>query len=340
MDITGVTIESGYKFLKFHEAFNRTVKTMTAGLTSLRHVVGPDRTSSDVLALFIGISGEPWGRQCRWPNPVFEIDQAGQFFAEMAIARVCSAFEDFLTGVEADFHRLEREARPREKDSDETLLISQRVCRHFGLSEANHTKWLPCINFFFQFRHRIVHADGRIGDKLRDLVESPSLITSWNDGPRRASKTVPPIPVCKEDRIEVKASHAIYFSSVCLAVVNDINAEFFKQVSWKEYLKLTAHHSTHFGDSLRIRGDAIVRSAEALLVRYIVERRIKARPSRETVINELKRQGIWKTYLNEFRPIRPTPKAKSAKPAAVENIANADSHGSGDLTSRSCIKAR
>jgi hypothetical protein len=310
MDVIRATSEPLYRFVKFHDALNRRVKTTIAALVGTKRSIGEDKRASQRLSRLIERVGEPWGTKNHWADPGLEIADSVAFFAELAVVRADSAFEDFTISIVGDWDRWMAfnkgaNAAPglaAPTQPDDLSQILQPCCR-FGFDAATVSELAPVYNFFHALRNCIVHRNGRPSPALMDIHRTAMFSNAWKAFRARRKKSAPPPPPYDGERITVSPWQAIFFSGVCRVIATEVNAVFTKSVGEDGLIYLAAYHSLTTTPISTI--SPFPRTPEGLMNRYLTSGRGVRPDSTTEVIKFLKRLKIWTEYRQTFEKVRP-----------------------------------
>jgi hypothetical protein len=318
MDVTRATSEPLYRFVKFHDALNRRVKTTTAALVGTKRAIGEGKRASQRLSHLIERSGEPWGTKNHWADPGLEIADSVAFFAELAVVRADSAFEDFTTSIVGDWDRwlafnhgpkaATDSADPIQADDLSRLLYP---CRRFGFDVTTVSELAPVYNFFHALRNCIAHRNGRPSPALMEIHGTSIFSNAWKAFRARRKKSPPPPPPYDDERITVSPWQAIFFSGVCRVIATEVNAVFTKAVGADGLIFLAAYHSLTTAPISTI--SPLPRTPEGLINRYLMSGRGVRPDSTTEVIRFLKKLKIWPEYRQAFENLRP-PVARTIEP--------------------------
>ena len=243
MDLSIANTEPFYRFLKFYEAFNRSMRVLVGGVESLRTEGRADPASIATLT-HLPTGGEPWGDTTRWRDVSKFLSEATEFIAQMGLVRVTSAFEDFLLSVDAEIQRFwhlrnpDYETVPRDGVQLETLY------KQLGLATARLKRLLPLYDYFVLVRNCVAHRSGRASQYLIEASSEPSLEASWKQLQGASERTIPKLPEVKFNRqIKFLPRHAILASELCYVIAKDVNSGLVQTLGEPGMIYMAAHHS-------------------------------------------------------------------------------------------------
>ena len=308
MNIANATTEPLYSFVKFHDALNRRVKTTTAALKATDRAIGSGTTSPKLLSVLIEYAGEPWGTKNHMANPSEEMKASATFFSEMAVVRVDSAFEDFLTSILDEWKRLLAKGwtttAPPAQGARKTVAGGHDKnlarCRGFGFDLAVISAVTPLHEYLSLLRNSIVHRNARPSPALIAHAGSAAFIQAWGSF-RVARKKAPPEPPAMDaDRIFLLPRHVIFLSAVCRVIATHVNAAFRTAAGVDGLVFLASRHSL---SSVPIStSESKPRSPEALMNRYLMSGRgVKPATTSEVIgVMKSKKLQIWDDYRKSF----------------------------------------
>lgn len=296
MNITKANTESFYQLHRFHESLNRTVRTGTAALAGLKTTVsGGD--ASQLLAEQVMAAGFPWGGPHLWPDASEIIDDTLRVFSEMAVVRVFSAFDDFLTNLEGEHSRhLHHQGQMEPPDTENSQEEDERVLKMMdrcGWDPSEIDPCLPLLRFFRLVRNCVAHRVGRATQALVGEAASDDLKTCL-EGWRRPEddKKLPDLPgVTVNERIVLTPPHAILASDVCYRTAKCMNRRMCEWLDVDGVVAMAAHNTLLADDGLIVT-DAYA-SAQAVIDRVLSDHhRVMDLDGVETIA-VLRRIGLW-----------------------------------------------
>jgi hypothetical protein len=231
--------------------------------------------------------------------------------ASFALVAVFSAFDDLLSGTEAELSRFAAHAanvnnkvdkgeksstkeESSEDDEDTTEKLVNFYIR-YGWSTQPIEGLLPLLRYFRLTRNCIAHRSSRASRALSEISQDHGLQKAAKPLLDRNSRQLPQFEVNEE--VFLEATHAIMCSHILRAIAEDCNKNLIGTLGVDGFVRAVAHH-TMFGDRI-VRSEAY-RTPEAVF-NFAVTDRYRARlGSRGDSIAEMKRLGIWKEYLSTF----------------------------------------
>jgi hypothetical protein len=302
MQITNANCGAWARFIEFHDSLNRSVKTITCGLTYLRGELDSNPDELEVISTLIQETGEPWGRHHDWTDPVGEVDVATRFFIENTVPRIISALEDCLGEIQGYCNALNLPVvmSPPQSTYD---LDAEKLCLRYGWTMAGFTALLPALNLFTIFRHCVAHRNGRVSNAFRTALSLPATATSWNAAPRRVGVSPPTIPSLIDERWPIRPRHLILLSSLCYHVIGEINKQFISRITWQQFLTMSVKDIKEYEAKIRSEELSAPLSPEALILALLEWRGVGTANCRDQIIAELKNQGLWHGIRTNFVPV-------------------------------------
>lgn len=302
MDITNAQTEPFFLFHRFHEASNRTIKSIAASIQFTKRAAGDGDVAKRFFSVLIEATSEPWG-QLNHYDAGEELDLAYRFLPEMAVVRVDSAFDYFLTSIEAEISRwaaflgtVPPAATPC-PDESETIdqLRAARLCDRMGWSWRAIEAPLRVYHFFHLLRNCIAHRDGRLSSKALNCFNSREFTDAWRViGTRRISSEMS-IPEVVGDKLFLRPRDAIFFSGVCHEIASLISTRLRSHLGARGILHMAAYHTLL--SEVPISWGSAHRTPEAVLNVALMNRmRVREVTSTGTIM-ALKRLNLWKRCL-------------------------------------------
>jgi len=311
IDISEAQLDPFRAFHYFHEAINIHIKvSMSAALVLVRETGEP--SDSDGLANLIKQAHPAWNTP-----PIRGLSLSGQrelhkAVASFALVAVFSAFDDLLSGTEAELNRFAARAK---KTDNKTAKVAQSPAKQeetedeedaseklvnfyirYGWSTHPIEGLLPLLRYFRLTRNCIAHRSSRASRALSEHSQNDSLQKAAKPLLDRNSKELPQFEVNGE--VFLESTHAIMCSHILRALAEDCNRNLIDTLGVDGFVRAIAHH-TMFGDRI-VRSEAY-RTPEAVF-NFAATDRYRARlGSRMDSITEMKRLGIWKEYLSTFK---------------------------------------
>lgn len=296
MNLTDANTEPFYRFHRFHEEFNRTIRMTVAGLALVRQqpsAGGPVALPTD---------GEPFGKNL-WNNPAKWVLSAKRYVAQMGIVRVVASLEDFCVGVKAERDRFaaikgDRVDGDSHDQEDAEGLSPMSLYARLGWEKDVLTGVEPLFTYFSKARNCIVHRSARASKDLATFSIQSGLIacvSGWK-GPR--NKRLPSLPAVSAG-IEVSflPRHAVLSSEVCRRIAVDANERLLNYLGDDGVVCMAAHHSLLSDEPITM--DAR-KSARAIL-NYLLTSRYRVKlQNRDEAVQVLSRMGKWKPYLRRY----------------------------------------
>lgn len=209
MDFDAVISEAFVRLLAFHNSFNRNTK-FSFGALSFMAEHRADTEGSHAFDLPTGT--EPWGQATHWRGLDSPVKDAAIFLAELGIARVAAAFEDYTVGAKGEFDRAGL-TQIRAKDEGNSAVHGLDAI--LGLDTSGMADVLLLAEFFAVARNCIVHASNRASPHLARLRAEPALAAALGRLPKRVAKWSVSLPPVTEDHVvEWRPRHAILASDV------------------------------------------------------------------------------------------------------------------------------
>lgn len=310
IDISSAQLEPFCGFHRFHEEVNVYLKvTLSAALLLVRYA-----SAEDEIADLIKLTHPSWNNP-----PVRSMSIALQrgthdWISSFALVAVFSAFDDFLTGTEAELHRFQNrvgslghgdDQRPEgdagdggaNSDDADAKAEHRLLGLYLRTGWATHSiqPYLKAVRYFRICRNCIAHRNGRASQALVDLGKDDDLHAGLSLLHDRASTGLRSYEL--NDRIHVEPTQAILCSHLLREIAVDANRRLISMLGLDGFLRSVAHH-TMFGDAI-VRTPAH-RAPEAVL-NYALTDRYRARvDDRLDSIQEMKRIGLWKEYIATF----------------------------------------
>ncbi len=209
MDFNAVISEAFVRLLAFHNSFNRNMKFSFGALSFLAE----QRAETDGSRAFDLPTGtEPWGQATHWRGLDAPVKDAAIFLAELGVARVAAAFEDYTVGAKGEFDRAGLTQIGAKQEGNSVLHGLDAI---LGLDTSGMADVLRLAEFFAVARNCIVHASNRASPHLTRLRAEPALAAALNRLPKRVAKwSVSLPPIIEGNIVEWRPRHAILASDV------------------------------------------------------------------------------------------------------------------------------
>lgn len=310
IDISDAQLDPFRAFHYFHEAINIHIKvSLPAALVLVRETGEP--SDSDGLATLIKHAHPAWNSPPIRGLTLSAQRELHKAVASFALVAVFSAFDDLLSGTEAELSRfaartgkaeskageVERSSTKKEdsEDDDDATEKLLNFYRRYGWITKPIDSLFPLLRYFRLTRNCIAHRSSRASRALSEHSKAESLQEAAKPLLDRSSRTLPQFEVNGEVLLE--PTHAILCSHLLRTIAEDCNRNLVGTLGVDGFVRAVAHH-TMFGDRI-VRSEAY-RTPEAVF-NFAATDRYRARVgSREDSIAEMKRLGIWKEYLSTF----------------------------------------
>lgn len=310
IDISEAQLDPFRAFHYFHEEINIHIKvTLSAALVLVRETGAPSDT--DGLAELIKQAHPAWNTPPIRGLSIPTQRELHRAVASFALVSIFSAFDDFLSGTEAELSRfssrsavvVERpaETASTEQEQDESAADDDSAeklinfYRRYGWRTVAIDGLLPLLRYFRLCRNCIAHRSSRASRALSEQSEDEGVQNAAKPRLDRNSKELPRFGVNSE--VFLAPTHAILCSHILRTIAEDCNKKLIETLGLDGFVRAVAHH-TMFGDRI-VRSEAY-RTPEAVF-NFAATDRYRARlGSRGDSVAEMKRLGIWKDYLLTF----------------------------------------
>lgn len=314
IDISTAQLDPYRGFHFFHEEVNIYVKvSLSAALLLIRQTANPK--DSDELHDLIRLTHPSWNTP---PIREMSLDLQRRTYGSISafsLISIFSAFDDFIVGTSAELHRyyssgpgkqpvklvgakvpIQVETSHQNDDDDDD---SEERLRAFfdknGWDSAAIVPLLPIVRYFRLCRNCIAHRNGRASRALVKCAADDEihkqikvLLDTSSDGLKKYSIN---------DYVFIEPTQAILCSHLLRRIAQHANGQLLNTLGLDGFLRSVAHH-TMFADQIA-RTDA-AKTAESVLNTSLTNR-YRAKVSDSKVgIQEMKRLGLWKRYLEEF----------------------------------------
>jgi hypothetical protein len=252
MDLSNANTEAFIQFHRFHEHFNRTIKTLVIGLGLTAEAVDQGRSASSINDILYD-RGWLWGGMPDWAAPGELIDEARQDIGRTGVTRAFSAFDFFLDGIEADLaswaHRLTHQtdesavgpvARPDDESDEADRLVG--FYRRLGAPRSNIQFLWPVYRYFRLARDCIIHRRGIASQAAAEASTSEAIVTAVGEWIKRTGELNPvDVPSLNAgENIAFVHRHAILASSVLRLIAIDLNTIALSRLGAEGVVFLTA----------------------------------------------------------------------------------------------------
>lgn len=310
IDISAAQLDPFRDFHFFHEALNIHIKvSLSAALVLVRDAGEPSDT--DGLSNLIRQAHPAWNTPPIRGLTLSAQRELHKAVASFAVVAVFSAFDDLLSGIEAELNRfaagsckvddkvgkgtqLSAKSENTEADDDAAEKLVN-FYRRYGWLTTPIDGYLPLLRYFRLCRNCIAHRSSRASRALAEHSQNENLQAAAKPLLDSSSKELPQFDVNGE--IFLAPTHAIMCSHLLRTIAEDCNKNLIGALGRDGFVRAVAHH-TMFGDRI-VRSEAY-RTPEAVF-NFAATDRYRARlGSRGDSIVEMKRLGIWKEYLSTF----------------------------------------
>ena len=292
-------VVSFHHFRRFHEQLNRTLKLCVCSLSHADHSIPPSGADSrEFWEQFIARPGEPWGVRQRWPRWSVELDQASVFLAEMAIVRVDSAFDHFLTSLQAEHERhLPGTISAVVSDNDTPRPL--RICERRGMSTEPIREFVLIWKLFEHARNCIAHRNGQMTHGVIEMLGQADVRAAVENWPTRRGAPKPTLPLIENGRIKLRPRDALVYSDACYKIASHLNDETLKLLSDDELIWMAAHTAL-FAEAPLIVEPPVSKSLTAAIKNALGARLNAQALTIRNVAQSLKDQGRWAACLKRF----------------------------------------
>jgi hypothetical protein len=296
MDLSVAYTEPMRRMIKFHDRFNRNMKIAFGSMTKVASAAARSKRSATTS---LPTGSEPWGATTKWKNIAQHTEQAAEFLAEVGIARTASAFEDFLTGAQAEFSRGSLVPSARAV-SGSTFL---KLANDLGISLANISDLVAMEEFFGVARNCVVHRSNRASSSLQTLRYSASVITALGRWGKRAGKWTIELPDVKAgEPVAWLPRHAILSSDVYYRCANLLDRSLVTALGPNGMTCMAAHWTFFATDPVpcaaKLDPETMIRSQ--LMGRYGV-RSLHLREG----VDALRAEGRWEAVRGAYSSMYP-----------------------------------
>jgi hypothetical protein len=240
MDLSEALTEPYYRFHVFRGELDTTMRVVNGSLHALRE---HNRAQGGV-AERIPVGDEPWSAGAKWTNLPAHIANSSRFVSQMGIVQVSSAFEVFVSDVNAELARHEalngKQSAPDEDESDGFFALCRK--RDWGLAPIEDI--IPLFEYFTIARNCIAHQSGRPNQQLIELHESARLADSIVSMSARLKRPIPALPkqdLCRP--MQFLPRHAVLFSIVCNHLAHFANDKLVQELGVNGIVYMAAHHA-------------------------------------------------------------------------------------------------
>lgn len=310
MDISNANMEPFYRFLRFTEHFNRSIKITYGALQDLGRHSRSSRSLTGLIELPTG--GEPWGdgHRTKWREIAEFATHAGGFLSHMGLVYVMSAFEDLLIGIKAECDRYSydvlgynsRPAARADHDQDGAFTVWM-LLDQLRWSREPIEFLAPVLKYFLTVRHCIAHRGGRASRYLVDQSESEELSQALANWPNTRGKHPPQFPVIQAGAsIPMLPRHSIFACEVCYRAADYVNSQARHMLGKRGILNMAAHHTFLSENRVSV---AAWRSPIAMINRALTERYLVYETDDSETISILRGLNRWQECLTVFKRLYP-----------------------------------
>ncbi len=253
MDLSKATLPSGQRFHRFHEHFNRIIKTNAIALTSLRVDIKLGKSLLDIKKKFQDNSERPWGDMPDWKNTKDIIEQTLNDVGGNGVFRVFSAFDLFLDELQAELDSYSDYLKADDASIEvlEGLNTKAETDRLFKFLEKkrwtlrNEKSIKPVYTYYLISRNCLAHRNGLASEQLAKIGISEELKSSTKTWKK---------PVQKWEQNElIKFTHrdAIFACSILREIALELNSLAIKDIELKGIIYLIAKNHFLREDSIK-----------------------------------------------------------------------------------------
>lgn len=309
LDMSRAQLEPFRAFHYFHEKLNVYIKVSIAGAILLStHAVDPARPRE--LGRLIKSAHPAWNMP---PIHEFCLDHQRDIYrstSAFAIVSLFSAFDDFMSGIEADQHHLVEVAEnasaatedgPNNSDDSDMDIEKERLFKLYarcGWSSDAIERYRPMLKYFRLIRNCIAHRSSRASRALEDQSADANLHVVIKPFLERTTIAAPTFK--QGDQIFVDPTLAITCSDLLRKVAADCNEKFINSIGEDGFMRIVARNALLGGRPIKTNA---YKSAEAVLNLALTERYRVRLPSRLYASARLKQLGVWKDFLKKFQAI-------------------------------------
>ena len=305
MDLSIANSEPFVLFHDFLEEFDRNIK-VTYGALALTGQLLPNSTSSAGNALVrLPTGDEPWGTETKWRSLDTVVKNSKLFVAQIGLMRIFSAFDDFLSGIRAEYDRFEKITAQRDSvtshggEGDDIGL--RQLCSFIKLPISSLEAILPVFDYFVVVRNCLAHRSGRASYALASRSSSSELRVALERWPVRRGRTLPELPQTVQGKqIPLLARHAIFAGVVCRKLAKLINDHLIAQIGDKGIAFMAAHHFLLAEEPIV---NAPRRDAEAVVNQILSGRYRVHKIGQHQTIRILKELNRWEQCQVRFRQL-------------------------------------
>lgn len=226
--------------------------------------------------------------------------------SELGVASAYSAFDHYLTGIAGEIDRWVARGEPSlgeggapDVGEDEDPKTGTGRLKRWAEKVVELKSILPIIEFFIAVRNSVVHRSGNISNILEKKASEKDFRDSFEQWPRRKSRTLPELPSFKAgDNLRLSPEHALLASDVFLKAAKAIDS--FACGSVLEFdgvVNMAAYHV--FKNPEAVINYALHRSADRAVLWALTDR-YHTQTSSLDVIDSMRRSGTWQECFHIF----------------------------------------
>jgi hypothetical protein len=248
MDLSIANSEPFVVFHEFLEQFDRSIK-VTHGALALISKMSPNSISNAGNGLVrLPTEDQPWGADTKWRSLDAVVKSSKSFVAQLGLMQIFAAFEDFLTGIRAEYDRFEHATFQKGSidsvDAQEDDIGLRKLCSHVKIPISSLNAILPIFDYFLLVRNCMAHRSGRANLTLANQSSSQGLLDALDGWQLRPGRKLPEFPqIVQGKQISIQARHTIFAGIVCRALAQPINDHLLAQIGSKGIVFMAAYHS-------------------------------------------------------------------------------------------------
>lgn len=296
MDLSVAYTEPMRRMIKFHDRFNRNMKIAFGSMTKVASAAARSKRSATTS---LPTGTEPWGKATKWKNIGQHTQQAAEFLAEVGIARTASAFEDFVTGAQAEFSR--GSLVPSAPVGNGSPFC--KFANDLGISLTSISDLQAMEEFFGVARNCVVHRSNRASSNLEKLRYSTAVVAALGRWGKRPGKWTIGLPDVKAgEAVAWLPRHAILASDVYYRCANLLDRSLVNTLGPNGMAGMAAHWTFFATDPVpcaaKLDPETMIRSQ--LMGRYGV-RNLQLREG----VDALRSIGKWEAVRAAYNSMYP-----------------------------------
>jgi len=289
MDLQNTITEPFVKILNFHNDFNRHIKLSVGALEFWK---ASAMAAANGISMTLPTGSEPWGAT-HLKNPKDATEKTEAFIAELGIVRAASAFEDYISGADAELNRAKPNPDAVVADSSHARLMAR-----LRIDRAAITNLLTVAEFFIVARNCIVHRSGRASSELAALSANESFRKALATTPKRKGKWRVSIPLVEAGiPVSWQPRHAIMASDAFFKLAQALDDQLVESLSAVGIVRMAAYWC--FFDTNPAPCVA-KRDAQTMIRSQLADRYSVNDASEGETIAHLKSIGKWDACLKEY----------------------------------------